>query len=362
MGRPRRRGDARLRLRAGQRPHRLRDPHRRAPDHRHRRVADRARPRRASGSRCTRVDAEPRRAGARRPTPTRRSRSPTPRSTTCNCQGVLHHTSDPEAILARARARAAPGRARRTIMVYNRDSVWFHLYTAYERMIVEGAFPGLDVERRSRATPTAPSARSRAATRGTEFLAHVPAGRARRATTSAATCRSTSSTRSTRVVGPRDRRRAARAPSTATSCARLRFDSARATACTAATTPASAAPTGCAPSRRTSMAITDADTTVTVIEPPSGWPRPRLRELWQQRRPRLLPREARHHDPLPPDGGRRALGGAPAPAPDRDLRRVPRPAGRRAVRRDAVRAVRPDGHDDVAVHRRRAQHAARRAP
>ena len=32
------------------------------------------------------------------------------------------------------------------VMVYNRDSVWLHLYTAYERMIREEAFPGLDVE------------------------------------------------------------------------------------------------------------------------------------------------------------------------------------------------------------------------
>ena len=31
-------------------------------------------------------------------------------------------------------------------MVYNRDSVWFHLYTAYIRMIAEGAFAGLTVE------------------------------------------------------------------------------------------------------------------------------------------------------------------------------------------------------------------------
>ena len=31
-------------------------------------------------------------------------------------------------------------------MVYNRESVWFHLYTAYERMVRERAFPGLDVE------------------------------------------------------------------------------------------------------------------------------------------------------------------------------------------------------------------------
>ena len=27
-------------------------------------------------------------------------------------------------------------------MVYNRDSVWLHLYTAYERMIRDAAFDG----------------------------------------------------------------------------------------------------------------------------------------------------------------------------------------------------------------------------
>jgi hypothetical protein len=31
-------------------------------------------------------------------------------------------------------------------MVYNRNSLWFHLYTAYQRQIVDGAFSGLTVE------------------------------------------------------------------------------------------------------------------------------------------------------------------------------------------------------------------------
>ena len=62
-----------------------------------------------------------------------------------NCQGVLHHTSHPEAILAEFARVLRPG-GTATIMVYNRDSVWLHLYTAYEKMIVEGAFAGLDVD------------------------------------------------------------------------------------------------------------------------------------------------------------------------------------------------------------------------
>lgn len=79
-----------------------------------------------------------------------------------NCQGVLHHTSAPEAILAEFARVARPG-ATATIMVYNRASVWFHLYVAYERMIVEDAFPGADIHeafRRSTDGPGCPISRS----------------------------------------------------------------------------------------------------------------------------------------------------------------------------------------------------------
>lgn len=61
------------------------------------------------------------------------------------CEGVLHHTTHPEAILAElARVMRADGRGH--IMVYNRHSLWFNLYTAYVRQIVEGAFSGLPVD------------------------------------------------------------------------------------------------------------------------------------------------------------------------------------------------------------------------
>jgi SAM-dependent methyltransferase len=60
-------------------------------------------------------------------------------------QGVLHHTSDPEAILRELHRVLRPG-GRGLIMVYNRASLWFHLYTAYEKMIVEDAFPGLSID------------------------------------------------------------------------------------------------------------------------------------------------------------------------------------------------------------------------
>lgn len=58
------------------------------------------------------------------------------------CEGVLHHTSHPEQIMKEFRRILKPdGQA--CIMVYNYDSVWLHLYTAYDRMIRQNAFPGL---------------------------------------------------------------------------------------------------------------------------------------------------------------------------------------------------------------------------
>ena len=38
-----------------------------------------------------------------------------------------------------------PG-GRGVVMVYNRDSLWFHLYVAYQRLIRDGAFAGLDAD------------------------------------------------------------------------------------------------------------------------------------------------------------------------------------------------------------------------
>jgi ubiquinone/menaquinone biosynthesis C-methylase UbiE len=77
-------------------------------------------------------------------------------------QGVLHHASDPEAILRELYRVLRPGGGC-TIMVYNRDSVWFHLYTAYEKMLVQDAFPGCDVHeafRRNTDGPECPISRS----------------------------------------------------------------------------------------------------------------------------------------------------------------------------------------------------------
>lgn len=61
------------------------------------------------------------------------------------CEGVLHHTSDVSARLAEFfRVLRRGGKA--CIMVYNRDSIWLHLYTAYLKQVIEGAFAGLDIE------------------------------------------------------------------------------------------------------------------------------------------------------------------------------------------------------------------------
>jgi ubiquinone/menaquinone biosynthesis C-methylase UbiE len=77
-------------------------------------------------------------------------------------QGVLHHTSEPEAILRELHRVLRPD-GRGLIMVYNRNSLWFHLYTAYEKMLVADAFPGLDVHeafRRNTDGPECPISRS----------------------------------------------------------------------------------------------------------------------------------------------------------------------------------------------------------
>jgi SAM-dependent methyltransferase len=57
-------------------------------------------------------------------------------------QGVIHHTSEPEAILRELHRVLKPG-GEGSIMVYNRDSVWYHLHVAWEVLIRDGRWPGL---------------------------------------------------------------------------------------------------------------------------------------------------------------------------------------------------------------------------
>ena len=60
------------------------------------------------------------------------------------CEGVLHHTTNPEDLIKEFYRVLKPG-SHACIMVYNRDSIWFHLYTAYELMIIQNKFSGMNV-------------------------------------------------------------------------------------------------------------------------------------------------------------------------------------------------------------------------
>ena len=60
------------------------------------------------------------------------------------CEGVLHHTTNPEAILREFHRVLKPG-SQACIMVYNHDSIWLHLYVAYELMILQNRFSGMNV-------------------------------------------------------------------------------------------------------------------------------------------------------------------------------------------------------------------------
>jgi ubiquinone/menaquinone biosynthesis C-methylase UbiE len=62
-----------------------------------------------------------------------------------NCGGVLHHTSSPQPLLAELRRVLRPS-GRAFVMVYNSDSVWLHLYVAYEKMLHDEAFAGLELD------------------------------------------------------------------------------------------------------------------------------------------------------------------------------------------------------------------------
>jgi len=62
-----------------------------------------------------------------------------------HCGGVLHHTTHPAEILGEFHRVMKPGSEGR-LMLYNRDSVFYHLAIAYVEMIVNQAFPGLSVD------------------------------------------------------------------------------------------------------------------------------------------------------------------------------------------------------------------------
>ena len=62
-----------------------------------------------------------------------------------HCGGVIQHTTSPELVLRELARVLRPG-GRGRIMVYNRDSFYFHLYTAYTRRILGGDFEGLTAD------------------------------------------------------------------------------------------------------------------------------------------------------------------------------------------------------------------------
>ena len=79
-----------------------------------------------------------------------------------HCGGVLQHVTAPERVLHELARTLRPGGSGR-IMVYNRDSLYFHLYTAYERRILKGLFAGLTAEQafaRNTDGPKCPIARA----------------------------------------------------------------------------------------------------------------------------------------------------------------------------------------------------------
>jgi SAM-dependent methyltransferase len=61
------------------------------------------------------------------------------------CGGVLHHTTHPQQIVMEFNRVMKPG-AEGRLMLYNRDSVMYHLWIAYVQLIVNNAFPGLTVD------------------------------------------------------------------------------------------------------------------------------------------------------------------------------------------------------------------------
>jgi len=59
-----------------------------------------------------------------------------------NCGGVLHHTSHPEKIIKEFYRVLKPNKTSR-IMVYNRDSLFFHVFVSYEKRFMSKKFKDL---------------------------------------------------------------------------------------------------------------------------------------------------------------------------------------------------------------------------
>ena len=72
------------------------------------------------------------------------------------CAGVLHHVSKPEHVLSEfQRVLTVAGTG--VLMVYNRDSLWYHLYVPYIKQILEEKFSGLTTDEAFRETTDGPN-------------------------------------------------------------------------------------------------------------------------------------------------------------------------------------------------------------
>jgi SAM-dependent methyltransferase len=89
-------------------------------------------------------------------------------------QGVLHHVTDPDPVLRELHRVLRPG-GHGCVMVYNRDSVWFNLYVAYQQVIELGAFPGMSLEKAFARTTDGPDCPVARCYRGDEFVARCEA-------------------------------------------------------------------------------------------------------------------------------------------------------------------------------------------
>jgi ubiquinone/menaquinone biosynthesis C-methylase UbiE len=87
-----------------------------------------------------------------------------------HCSGVLHHTPEPLTLLKECRRVLRSGGTAR-IMVYNYDSLWVHLYVAYQKQLVEGAMQGLDLRAAFAKTTDGPDCPISRVYRPAEFVA-----------------------------------------------------------------------------------------------------------------------------------------------------------------------------------------------
>ncbi|HEV2415712.1 MAG TPA: class I SAM-dependent methyltransferase [Candidatus Dormibacteraeota bacterium] len=62
-----------------------------------------------------------------------------------HCGGVLHHTTHPREIVKEFHRVMKPG-AEGRLMLYNRESIWYHLWVAYVGRIVDRRYSGLTVD------------------------------------------------------------------------------------------------------------------------------------------------------------------------------------------------------------------------